>query len=165
MRATGGFGKHQKRFSEPFNSIQTCALGHPNLRATALILRQVLRLDARAKARPRGDHERNELIVSEKWCGRRDSNPHSLWPRDFKSLASTGFATPAPVCDSNRVWRDPSSPAHTVDQPGKTIPDRHGAADQCKCSDGADRIAQGKSGHVTMDNGAGNENRDRRRHA
>ncbi len=29
------------------------------------------------------------------WCGRRGSNPHSLGPRDFKSLASTSFATSA----------------------------------------------------------------------
>ena len=29
------------------------------------------------------------------WCSGRDSNPHSLRPRDFKSLASTNFATRA----------------------------------------------------------------------
>lgn len=32
---------------------------------------------------------------STSWCGRRGSNPHGFWPRDFKSLASTGFATSA----------------------------------------------------------------------
>jgi hypothetical protein len=31
-----------------------------------------------------------------KWCGGRESNPHSPYgPRDFKSLASTSSATPA----------------------------------------------------------------------
>ena len=30
-----------------------------------------------------------------RWCGRGDSNPHGLRPSDFKSLASTGSATPA----------------------------------------------------------------------
>src|ERR1700678_464018 len=30
------------------------------------------------------------------WCGRRESNPHRpIGPTDFKSVASTSFATPA----------------------------------------------------------------------
>ena len=29
------------------------------------------------------------------WCGRRDSNPHTQRARDFKSRASTNFATSA----------------------------------------------------------------------
>ena len=34
-------------------------------------------------------------LKNDLWCGRRGSNPHSLGPRDFKSLASTSFATSA----------------------------------------------------------------------
>ncbi len=47
----------------------------------------------------RGKAERGEgggERVWMSWCGKRDSNPHSPFgPRDFKSLASTGFAIPA----------------------------------------------------------------------
>ena len=39
--------------------------------------------------------ETNKLIYKLRWCGHRDSNPDSLRPRDFKSLASTSSAMPA----------------------------------------------------------------------
>ncbi len=34
-------------------------------------------------------------FLRNRWCGRRGSNPYSQRPRDFKSLASTSFATSA----------------------------------------------------------------------
>jgi hypothetical protein len=39
------------------------------------------------------------------WCGWRESNPHTQWARDFKSLASTNFATSASTWPVAEVWR------------------------------------------------------------
>ena len=42
-----------------------------------------------------------------KWCPGPESNRHGVWsPQDFKSCASTSFATRARFGGSNRTWTD-----------------------------------------------------------
>src|SRR5687767_5155158 len=43
-------------------------------------------------------------------CEPRESNPHGFWPRDFKSLASTSFATPAPIVRTACAGGDQGGP-------------------------------------------------------
>ena len=45
-----------------------------------------------------------------RWCGRRDSNPHTHRARDFKSRASTNFATSASRATKRMQGRASSRP-------------------------------------------------------
>ena len=60
-------------------------------------------------------------VFASGWCGRRDSNPHSQWPRDFKSLASTGFATSASLQSMQFQGRRRSLDASSPTRRGRAI--------------------------------------------
>ena len=62
---------------------------------TSNMAHQGVRLGARARARPRGDHERSELVVSEKMVTLAGLEPALLAELDFESSASTNSATGA----------------------------------------------------------------------
>ena len=78
--------------------------------------------------KPQGSEKEN--FNQEVWCGRRDLNPQDQWSADFKSAASTDFATsalprPAPLQSSRS--KKPSSFRRPAQKPipNTTAPHLH----------------------------------------
>lgn len=61
--------------------------------------------------------KRKKNLVRRIWCGRRDLNPQDQWSADFKSAASTDFATSALPRLATKALQKPSSRGRLVKRP------------------------------------------------